>query len=300
VFRVSRIDEALRRAALSRNAAVPAPPAQVQFVSAWRDKDCEEPVERSFPDSTRSNGQGKRSRTVLADEAGYGLPLLNTALGDRLASSPDCHPVLIEQFRHLSATLQKAQARGRGRVVLVTSAVASDGKTLTAINLSLVLAGSYRFRVLLIDADLRRPSIGQMVGLNGVPGLSEALKAGKDERLSLVRLTPNLSLLPSGRPDPDPVSGLSSPRMRALLEEASAQFDWVIVDAPPVEPTADVSLLAEITDGILFVLRAGATQYPAVQRALDLLGRERILGLVLNGTSGSTKTVYGYLHQVGR
>jgi Mrp family chromosome partitioning ATPase len=90
-------------------------------------------------------------------------------------------------------------------------------------------------------------------------------------------------LLPAGRPDPDPMSGLTSPRMRHILDEASSRYDWVILDAPPMGPMADASLLAQMVDGAVFVIRAGRTQHGLVQKAVDALGRHRILGVVLNG-----------------
>jgi Mrp family chromosome partitioning ATPase len=151
--------------------------------------------------------------------------------------------------------------------------------------------------VLLIDADLRRPSIGDMATVNGSGGLSEALKARAETKLTLVPLTPMLSLLPSGRPDPDPIGGLTSLRMRQILEEASARFDWVILDAPPLEPLADAGLLAEMVDGTVFVVRAGTTQYPAVRRAVDALGSDRVFGVVLNGVAA--RDVEGQGHYYG-
>ena len=192
--------------------------------------------------------------------------------------------MLIEQFRRLAGTLHHAQGSSGIRVVMVTSATPDDGKTLTAVNLALVLSESYRRRVLLVDADLRRPSIPDVIDLaNGVGvGLSETLTARTEQKLALVQLTQTLTVLPAGQPIPDPIGVLTSPRMKHILEEASSRFDWVILDAPPIGTLADASLLGEMVDGTLFVVRAGKTQHPHIQKAIEAIGRERILGVVLN------------------
>jgi capsular exopolysaccharide synthesis family protein len=147
---------------------------------------------------------------------------------------------------------------------------------------------------LLIDADLRRPSIANLTNLSGAAGLSETLKAKGEQKLALVPITPLLTLLPAGQPVPDPIGGLTSPRMRRILDEAAARFDWVILDAPPIGPITDARLLAEMVDGTLFVVRAGHTQYPLVKQSVEALGRDRLLGVVLNGVDELPAGEYSY------
>jgi capsular exopolysaccharide synthesis family protein len=191
--------------------------------------------------------------------------------------------VLVEQFRRLAGTLHHAQTASGIRVLMVTSASPEDGKTMTSVNLSLVLSESYRRRVLLIDADLRRPSLGNLADVAEGPGLTEALKAPTDCKVGVLQITPLLTLLPAGRPDPDPMGGLTSARMQAIVADAASHFDWVILDAPPMGPIADASLLSQMVDGALFVVRAARTQHHDVRKAIESLGRERVLGVVLNG-----------------
>ena len=148
----------------------------------------------------------------LADRPNF--PSLRASCGERLVSDVGCNPWFAEQYRRLGAVLHKVQAADGARILMVTSASPADGKTLTAINLALILSGSYRRRVLLIDADLHRPSIGALTGLERERGLSEALRAPTDEKLKLIPLTSTLTVLPGGAPDSDPTSGLSSARMR--------------------------------------------------------------------------------------
>jgi protein-tyrosine kinase len=287
---VSRIDEALRRArALD---AGPAPePEQTPFVPSWS-------VDSAAPDlhavpATPSAAIPVGSPMLTAVD-GPGLPRLNRRFEERLVSSSRCDSAMVEQYRRLAGTLHTAQQTSGLRLILVTSAMPGDGKTLTAVNLASVLADSYKRRVLLVDADLRRPSIGEVFDVSGSVGLSAALKATTDQKLAVIPLTENLTLLPAGQPDPDPLGGLTSPRMKRILDEAVEQFDWVILDGPPTGPLAETNLLAQMVQGTILVIRAGQTQHPAIQRAVDGLGRDRILGVVLNGVTNLPKDHYTY------
>jgi capsular exopolysaccharide synthesis family protein len=213
---------------------------------------------------------------------------------ERLAAGPEADPILTEQFRRLAATLHHAHQNDGLRSVMVTSAAPGDGKTLTAVNLALVLAESYRYNVLLLDADLRRPSIPNVMEGGDLSGLSEALRAPTERKLALVPITPRLTLLPAGTPIANSIEALTSPRMRHILEEAAIKFDWVILDAPPVGPATDARLLTQMVGGTLFVIHAGQTQYPDVQKAIDALGRDQILGVVLNGVDKATSGTHYY------
>ena len=211
-------------------------------------------------------------------------PALNDAVqpDSRLIANPDLPAIAVEQYRRLAATLHHVQEDRGVKRVLVSSAVANEGKTLTAANLALTLSHSYQKRVLLVDADLRRPSVTIAFGLPNGTGLSEALEFPEPQKLPVLRVSPLLSVLPAGRVTPDPMAGLTSPRMAAILDEAAEQFDWVIVDSPPVGLLSDARLLASMVDAALLVVGAGSTPCGAVQRAIDAIGRERVLGVVLN------------------
>jgi capsular exopolysaccharide synthesis family protein len=278
---VGRIDDALRRAARTNGhepAASTSTAGDDVFSAAW-DVSILAPEEPApAPQLTTGRVVPEPTQHIAELEAGF-----NSAWADRLVVSRNVNTQLAEQFRRLAATLHQTQMDDNIRTVMVTSASPNDGKTLTAINLALILSGSYRRRVLLVDADLRRPSIRDAAHLPaGTVGLSDMLRAPSDEKVSLLRLTGLLALLPAGRPDPDPMSGLTSDRMRRILAEASERFDWVIIDAPPVGPLVDAQLLAAMVDAALFVVRAGRTPYELVHNAVNALGRERILGVVLN------------------
>jgi capsular exopolysaccharide synthesis family protein len=188
---------------------------------------------------------------------------------------------VIEQYRALAASLHEAQADRKVKTVMVTSAVPGEGKTLTLINLALTLSESYKRRVLLIDADLRSPSLHRRFGVTNDVGLVDSLRPPRSN-LPLVTVLPNLMLLPAGRPEPDPPSVLSSEHLSGLIEECASCFDWVLLDTPPVAFLADAQLLVRHTNAVLFVIAAGSTPFPIVEQAIADVGREHVIGTVLN------------------
>lgn len=285
---MSRIDEALRRTVLPDETNPARVPGQSQFVPAWPLAPRDDARTDAPPDP------GKEEQLLPERQHGpaYGMVGFSSAWRERLAYGSQGDPSLVEQFRRLAATLHQAKRMNGIRSVMVSSAQPGDGKTMTAVNLALVLAESYRYNVLLIDADLRRPSIPSVVDLNEGTGLSEGLRSATEQKLALLPLRPGLTLLPAGQPVANSIEALTSPRMRQILEEAASRFDWIILDAPPIGPTADARLLSQMVDGTLFVIHAGRTQCPDVQTAVDALGRERILGVVFNGVEGLKPVEY--------
>jgi protein-tyrosine kinase len=212
---------------------------------------------------------------------------------ERLITSANVSPAVVEQFRRLAATLHVAQSATNSlKVLLVTSAEAGDGKTFTAANLALTLSESYRRRVLLVDMDFRRPSLSNITDARPTRGLAEGLKSRSERKLPVLRMTERLTLLPAGRPELDPMSSLTSPRMQQVLSDASEAFDWVILDAPPLAVVTDARLVAELADGVLLVIRAGQTSYASVQKSVDSIGRERVFGVVLNGVDSAPASRY--------
>jgi capsular exopolysaccharide synthesis family protein len=207
----------------------------------------------------------------------------NRALAGKVVSGPRMDAGSAEQYRRLAAALHHVQVDRGIKKVMVTSAVAGEGKSLTALNLALTLSESYRRRVVVLDADLRCPRIHELLDVPNVAGLSEALADSRQSKLvTLLQVSPRLSVLPAGRPNPDPMSALTSRRMALILDEAAANFDWVIVDTPPVVLLPDTNLLAGMVDVAIVVIRAGRTGYDLVDRAVHAVGRQRVLGVVLN------------------
>lgn len=216
----------------------------------------------------------------------------------KVVVGPDANSALVEQYRRLGAALHHHQLQGGAHTLMVTSAVASEGKTLTAVNLALTLSHSYKRRVLLLDADLRRPTVHEVLRLPNSVGLTDCLRRQDRTTLRFHTVSPLLSVLTAGRPDSDPMAGLVSDTMSRILTDAAEQFDWVIVDTPPVALLPDANLLAAMIDTALLVVSANATPYPLIARAVEAIGEQRILGVVLNRMAHSemlgSYNYYGY------
>ncbi|MGA7342879.1 MAG: polysaccharide biosynthesis tyrosine autokinase [Terracidiphilus sp.] len=205
-----------------------------------------------------------------------------------------------EAYRALRTAILLSAADEPLRVLLITSPLGGDGKTTISYNLAIAFAQHGR-RVLLLDADMRKPSVHTLFRSAKVPGLSEVLTGGA--QLSNVIIPhdylANLSLLPSGTTPPNPAELIDSRRFDALLEEAKKLYDLVLIDSPPVLMVTDPVILSTKTDGTIIVLRSQKTTRPVLKRAVNVLSRSygRKLGFVVNGMD--TKSVeyyysYGY------
>lgn len=176
-------------------------------------------------------------------------------------------------------------------MLLVTSAQSVEGKTTVSINLALSLA-RLKYRVLLIDGNMRYPCIQRALELADRPGLVDYLAKGVDWRSSLhSQVQPNLDVLAGAEPEASPADLLSSPRMGRLLDAASNEYDFVIVDSPALlAHPADVHSLAAVVDNVLFTVRQGSTPREAVSLALSQL--DRVSGVVLNQSNGRDIGLY--------
>jgi len=188
-----------------------------------------------------------------------------------------------EQFRSLRTRILQAGERSGMRSLVVTSAGVAEGKTLTALNLGWLLAQTEGVRALVIDSDLRRPCATDYFGIDARDGLSEVL--GDKLRLedAIVRLDPaRLHLLPGGKPRDDVAELLSGPTYERVLAQARRMFDYIIIDAPPLGIFTDANVLMSRADGAMLVVRAGKTRYSLVDKLLDQIPREKVIGVVLN------------------
>ena len=291
---MSRIDEALKRASHGpqasrssyRGAEAPLHLAEEMTLNEY-------PLERSnLPDRADAPSQ----HAVVAprrSEPRRPVGAIQLPSNEKFVTGPTTDSISIEQFRRLAATLHDAQVAKGLKTVMVTSAVPKEGKTLTVVNLALTLSESYRRRVLIVDADLRRPSIHEVLGISNDRGLTDALRSDRTEP-QVVEISSYLSVLPSGPHELDPMAGLSSERMGLLLEGFAAKYDWVLIDTPPIGLLSDAQLLVRLAHAVLFVIRAGSTPFPVVERAINELGRDCIIGTVLNGVDAQTIPATGY------
>jgi capsular exopolysaccharide synthesis family protein len=203
-----------------------------------------------------------------------------------------------EAYRVLRTNLHYVTPGGAPRHVLVTSAEAGEGKSTTTANLGISLAQTDR-SVLLVDTDLRRPSLHTLFHVPPAPGLSSYL-AGAAMREAVVTKTsvPHLSLIASGPIPPNPAELLASRRMRELLEAVGEQYDIVLLDSPPVLAASDATTVAPLVDGVLLVVKSGAAPEASLRRAKEQLEgvHARILGAVVNrfdaSGNGYTKRYY--------
>jgi protein-tyrosine kinase len=258
------------------------------------------PEERNDEELQPTESLIQRQTETVEDVSTSPLGMLEArGLTEKLVTAAGLPPGAIEQYRRLAARLHLAQAEHGTRTVMITSAVLGEGKTLTATNLALTLSESYQRSVLLIDADLRRPWVHELLKLPNVSGLNDGIRSGIDRKVPLISVSKYLSVLTAGRPDPDPMSVLSSDRMRRVLADASRAFDWVIVDTPPVGMLSDAHLLATLVDTVVMVVKAGTTPLRAMRQSVEAIGRDRILGVVLNCASDATQVAEYHYYAYG-
>jgi capsular exopolysaccharide synthesis family protein len=205
-------------------------------------------------------------------------------------------PVATE-FRRLYVRIKRLGGEAGVKTLMVTSARRGEGKTTAASQLALTSALHGHRRVALVDVDLRRPRIHTVTGLEQRPGMTEVLRwqAPLDAALRDTPV-PNLKVLPSGKVLHAPSALLESPRLRELLEELKARFDFVVLDAPPVIPVTDPMVIAPMVDVTLLVVMAGETPRAVVQRAKTLLqeAEVRSLGVVMNNVDEVLPYYYDY------
>jgi protein-tyrosine kinase len=289
---MSRLHGALSRATegkapiLPPDAGVPATPGdesnQAAFTVPWT-IDAQAANETPATPAVRAvTGNALLAPQPARPEIGSSSEVRNKLVGSAEPETSGTLALAVEQYRKLAATLHHAQGSRGLKCILVTSALPGEGKSLTASNLALTLSESYQRRVLLIDGDLRRPSLHDVFGVPNTTGLSDGLARDGLTGIPVLQVSARLAVVTSGQPIGDPTGPLTSDRMRHLLDEARAAYDWVIIDTPPIGLLADARLLAEMVDGVLLVVEAVKTPYPDLLRAIEAIGRERLLGTVLN------------------
>jgi capsular exopolysaccharide synthesis family protein len=311
---MSRIYEALQKAELERQQErqergsefleqpVAAPPLRVAAALAEYDAVATVPpvlpvVDAQPPAATRtgidSNAIAKRPWTLSLAH----LP----ALQDRGPA--------VEQFRSLRSRLFELRGIKPLKSVLVTSGLPQEGKSFVSINLAISLARHKNSKVLLIDGDMRRYSLHELLGCESNPGLADYLagKAAIDEILQQQAIPtdesgprtpslPNITFIPGGNGGDKAADLSGNPRFSELMKWATPHFDWIIVDSSPVLPVSDAVNLARSCDGVLLVARGGVTKYPVAQRATAELRAANLLGFVLNAVLDQPQvgSYYGY------
>jgi protein-tyrosine kinase len=216
----------------------------------------------------------------------------------RLIAITEPHSNYCEEYRSLRTQVLHRSQRQKLQSIVVASVNAGEGKSITALNLSWLLAQTDGVKALVIDSDLRMPSLTDYLGIETDKGLSDILAGRASLQESIIKLEPSgLHLLPGGEARLDVAELISGPKFKEILRQAREMFDFIIIDAPPLAVFTDATVLINHADGAILVVRAGRTRYSAVDRVLEALPRERMLGVVLNDSEdviNETHYKYGY------
>jgi len=264
---MSRLETVLEKAALRRN-----------------------PQSASPLPEDRSQGRKQMNRLLETPPLSVTSPYVPTAQSVR-------NPGVNEEFHKLRSRLIRMTRGDRFRnTLLVTSAVSGEGKSISALNLAISLAQEYDYTVLLVDADLRKPSIHQYLGIDPEVGLVQCLSGEVTLDQALIKTgLGKLVFLPAGGIVENPVELLSSSRMKAIIQEVKERYPerYVVFDSPPMLPFADAQVLSESVDGVLFVVREGCSKIEAVRQSLEVLETGKLLGLVYNDSRNDSTSQQG-------
>jgi protein-tyrosine kinase len=249
----------------------------------------------------RADGKESASRRqsdggfAVSDEAEDALQSPDGSDGPFIAALDDPMSPAAEQYRVLGARLEGLWKQPDFQKVAITSALPGEGKSLTTINVASVLAKDFGRRVLVIDGDFRRPSLWRFLGDAPSAGLSD-LVANRQPAESVIKQLRhrNLDVLQTGQTEVNPTRLWKSQVIRSFLAEVGRRYDYILVDTPPAVTVVDARLIAELMDGVVVVVRSGATPKAMLQKALAALPRAKLVGTVFNGVKKLASSYYHY------
>lgn len=198
-----------------------------------------------------------------------------------------------EKFKGLRSMVEQKVDLHQVKLLGVTSSVAGEGKTITCAHLGRSLASTGRKTILVVDVDIRKGDLTYGMGAHRTPGLTEYLLGGASLR-QIIRETviPNMSLITTGMEVNSPADLLAGDKFKSFLQEIRKGYDTILLDTPPVLPVADTPTIRDLTDGFLFVYRAGFTPYTMMRQAIEELGEKYLIGAVMNGVEAQTNHYY--------
>jgi capsular exopolysaccharide synthesis family protein len=299
---MSRIHDALKKAEQERSiaqsvAADVAAPEVSQATETWPNRTAEAMM---GPDPTASAAQRgdylrfDDLRTRCAHPTWHLDPNVNVFFNPNLS----VHGA--EQFRTLRSRLYELRGSQTIKTLLVTSAVPGEGKTFVTMNLAQSIVRQPDRRALIIDADLRCARLHLPLGAPTSPGLTDYLRGEADEMAVIQHgQEGNLCFIAGGNAVTDPSELLSNGRLKKLIDRLAPLFDWVILDSPPCVPVADASILSNMCDGVLLVVRAGSTPSVVAERARQELQGKNVVGVVLNAVDESSMHGSAYYQAYG-
>jgi exopolysaccharide/PEP-CTERM locus tyrosine autokinase len=248
------------------------------------------------PDKPKAIAKNDMATNIVQLEAVNKKPL-DDKLDPNLIAYYSPQSVEAELFKVLRTNILFPTNGTAPKLILVTSAMPGDGKSFVSANLAISMAQGVEEHVLLIDGDIRKPSIHRLFGHEKTMGLAEILSNGSDLANVLLKTPiPKLTILPGGEPPSNPSELLSSKKMKALLDEVMNRYEdrYIIIDSPPPAMAIETTAIAKIVQGVIVVVKAGKTPKQAVSDVIEQIGKEKILGIVLNNMDQSINKYYGY------
>jgi capsular exopolysaccharide synthesis family protein len=242
------------------------------------------------PESVQTSVDDRRNFFAQLKSLPISLPAQS-----RLVCLNDWESPTAEALRLLAVRLRDLRRIRPLKTVLITSTIPQEGKSTISANLSFALARATEERTLLLEGDLRRPSLSRMFGIRTAAGVCESLRDDSGNLQGLYHLEgAGLWLLPAGRAPSNPLEPLQSPKLTELIKRLAANFDWIIVDSPPVLPLADTSVWMRLADGIILVTRQGTTEKRQLLKGLEAIDPQKLLGALINGATASAYSGYYY------
>jgi capsular exopolysaccharide synthesis family protein len=237
--------------------------------------------------STLHGDNGNELFTPIADSVWdpSDAPIIHPKLSsdDRIAAFFSTHRFASEQFRLLATRLQQLQQARAFKSILLTSSVAQEGKSLLILNLAMSLAQGGQQKILVVDADLRKPGLCRTLKIEDRSGIREWYQTDRPATDFICRLAGvNVWVLPAGLAEVDTLELLKSPRMSGLLASMSATFDWVLIDSAPLLPIADAEVISSISDSTIIVVRRDKSPKSALKQALERVAPSKLIGFLLN------------------
>jgi protein-tyrosine kinase len=311
---MSRIYEALQKAeserTVEREPRAPEPLFSADLPSQAAVAEAEYEPLPGLPEAKPFSEPSSSSSSMLSDAAFDASKVIRRPWMPSLIQLPallDRGPA-VEQFRSLRSRIYELRDISPLKSILVSSGLPQEGKSFISTNLALSLARHKNSKVLLIDGDMRRYTVHQLLGCESQPGLADYLagKARAEEVMQQAESTdagaaghaplPNLTFIAGGNGGDKAADLSGNPRFGELIKFAKPHFDWIIVDSSPVIPVSDAVNLARWCDGVLLVARGGVTKFPVAQRAQSELKASNILGFVLNAVQDTPQVggYYGY------
>lgn len=239
------------------------------------------------------SGKGERQAGQATGRAVSRAP--ETSLSQPLHTVFTSEFVAAEQFRKLRTHIIRNDKNGSARTIMVTSAVQGEGKSFVATNLAIGFAQDFHLHSLLVDGDLRNPSLAPRFGFQNKRGIADYLVGNEDISNFLIKTNlDKLSLLTCGSIQGNPSELMGSNKMASLIGELKSRYSdrFIIVDSTPLLITSEAEILAKLVDGVLVVVRAGKTPRETVEQALNLLGKDKILGLILNDVEFKSSALF--------